>query len=149
MLVLTPDEAAHVEAEPHARLAAKPQRLERNAEFGGPSGGIARDRDVPDPVPVLIEGVEVGQLCIPTGTVGIRAEHECAAPVVEAVDEQQYVVVARQIGVPAQLRGANAARFAVVRAYPDVEGSRIADDLDDGALGRGLADLRLTLTEVA
>src|SRR6266550_1816798 len=52
-------------------------------------------------------------------------------------------------GIPAQLRCTNAARFAVVRAYPDVEGSRIAEGLDDGAFGCGLADVWLTLPEVS
>src|SRR5205809_3465443 len=149
LLVLATDEAAYVEAKLQAGRVAKSQRLERYPEFRRPPGSIARDCNVPNAIPILVEVIEVGQLGVPAGTVGIRPEHECAAAVAEAVDKQLHVVIARQIGVPAQLRCTNAARFAVVRAYPDVEGSRIAEGLDDGAFGCGLADVWLTLPEVS
>ena len=148
LFVLAPNETAHVEAEPHIRPVAKARRAKRNPELGRPSRGVARHRDVPDAIPVLVEVVEIGQLCVPAGAIRVRAKHERAAAVVEAVDDELDIVVARQAGVAPQLGGADATRCSVVRPYADVEGAGIAQHADDGSLGRRLSHARLTLAEV-
>src|SRR5256885_17106532 len=63
--------------------------------------------------------------------------HNLATSIVEAVDEELDVVVARKIGVPAELAGPHAAHVGVVAAHDDVESAGVMRHLDDRPLRGG------------
>src|SRR5437773_1763947 len=136
-LVLASNEAPDIEPELRIGPGVKPQREQRDAELGRPSGTIARDGDLPDTIPVLVQVVDARELRVPQGAVRIRGEHEGAPAVVEAVDEELDVVVARKIGVPAELAGPHAAHGGVVAAHDDVESAGVMRHLDDRPLRGG------------
>src|SRR5438876_519165 len=104
-LVLASNEAPDIEPELRVGPGVKPQREQRDAKLGRPSSTVARDGDLPDTVPVLVQVVDARKLRVPQGAVRIGREHKGAAPVVEAVDQEPDVVVARKISVPAELAG--------------------------------------------
>src|SRR6266704_7093359 len=87
LLVLAPDEAAHIESESQIRPPMKAQRAEWDSKHGGPTGRVSRDNHVPDAVPVLVEVVDPDELGVPHGAVRIGAEDESPAAVVKAVDQ--------------------------------------------------------------
>jgi len=58
LLVLASNEAPDVEPELRVRPSVKPQREQRDAELGRPSGTITRDGDLPDTIPVLVQVVD-------------------------------------------------------------------------------------------
>src|SRR5207253_11162784 len=87
-LVLPSNEAPDIEPELRVGPGAKPQREQRDAELRRPSRTVARDGDLPDTVPVLVQVVDARELGIPHRPVRVRTEHEGTAPVVEAVDQE-------------------------------------------------------------
>ena len=148
LFVLAADEPQHVKPELHAGAGTKAQRPKGNAEFRGPAGAIPRDRDVPDAVPIRIEVVEVAELRIPACAAGVGSKDECPAAVVETVDQQQHMVIARQVCVAPQLRGAQPVRLGVVGAHANVERRLVSQCLDRRAFRRLFADHGLTLAEI-
>ncbi len=136
-LVLAANEAPDIEPERGVRARVKPQSEERDAELGRPAGGVARDGDVPHAVPVLVQGVDTRELRVPHRPLRVRGEHEGVAPVVEAVDQEPDVVVAREVGVAAQLGGPHPPHIRVVAAHRDVERVGVVRHPDDRPLGRG------------
>src|SRR2546427_10775183 len=147
-LVLASNEAPDVEPELRVGTAMKPQREERDTELGRPSGAITRNGDVPDAVPVLVQVVDACELRIPQGAVRVRGEHEGAAPVVEAVDQEPDVVVTRRVGVPAELAGPHTAHVGVVAAHHYVESVGVMRHLHDRPLRGGRPLQRLALAEI-
>src|SRR5881396_1368774 len=57
LLVLASNEAPDIEPELRVGPGVKPQREQRDAELGRPSGTVARDGDVPNTVPALVQVV--------------------------------------------------------------------------------------------
>src|SRR5439155_16424885 len=87
LLVLAADEPPHVEAELRVRPGAESQGKERQAKLSRPAGAIPRDRDLPDPVPVLVQVVHARELRVPHGAIRVGTEYEGAGAVVEDVDQ--------------------------------------------------------------
>ena len=148
LLVLASDEAFEVEAQPNVAAGAKAKRLKRDAELRGPPVPIPASRDVPNAVPILIEIVEVAELRVPAGAVGVGPEDECPAPVVKAVDQKQHMIIAGQVSVPAELRGADSRGCAVVGLHADVQRDGVSQHFHDGALSCGLPGGRLALAQI-
>ena len=147
-LVLPSDEAADIEPELGVGPVVKPQREQRDAELGRPSRRVPRDRDAPDAVPALVQVVHPRELRVPHCAVRVRGEYERAAPIVVAVDQDPDVVVAREVGVAAELVGPHGAHVGIIAAHQDVERARVMGHLDDRPLGSGETLARLALAEV-
>src|SRR5207249_1376218 len=77
------------------------------------------------------------ELGVPHRPVGVGAKHERAAPIVEAVDQDPDGVVAREVGVPAELAGPHTPHVGVVAAHHDIDGFGVVGHLDDRALRGG------------
>src|SRR5207302_11152331 len=86
LLVLAPDEAAHIDTEAQIGAAAEAQGPEGDAEFGAPAAYVARGDHVPDAVPVFVQVVDADELRVPQRAIGLGAEHERPAAIVKAVD---------------------------------------------------------------
>ena len=148
LLVLPPNEAPDIEPELRGGAGVKPQREQRDAELRRPSFTITRDGDLPDAVPVVVQVIDARELGVPHGAVRVRAEHERAAAVVEAVDQEPDVIVTRKVGIAAELAGPQRAHIGVVAAHRDVQRRGVVGHLDDRALRGGGPLTRFALAEV-
>src|SRR5207244_12012754 len=78
-LVLASNEAPDIEPELRVGPGVKAQREQRDTKLGRPSSTVARDGDLPDTVPVLVQVVDARELRVPQAALRIPGAPEGAA----------------------------------------------------------------------
>ena len=170
LFVLVPDVAHDIDAPRAVCPRAVPQGFQRDGELGFPAAfGDVRAHS-PVGIPVRVECPQLAALR--SGAAGgdkgiarrlalshhlavvldperVGPEDERVLPVVERIEEDLERIGFGEVGIPAALADDNRVGRRVVADNPNVESAAIDEEPELGALGSGLAFVRLLLGEGA
>ena len=148
LLVFARDSAGDVDSPYGVVALGVAQLIERDGEFGGPTGFVARGAALPDGVPGLVVATAlVGEQNIPHGAQRVGAEEETAASIVVSVEDDLDAVVLLELVVAAHPVGDDSLGLGVETAEAEIEESVVVEDPHFGPLTGGSAFDRFPLEE--
>ena len=143
---------AHAEDRRFAgRRRTEAERLQRNADFGGPTAGQVLAAGLPDRVPVQVAGARALPVLahVEEDAVRVRREEDGASPVVVGVEHDRHRVVAGDVLVAEHRSRAMFPGVVQGAVEAEVEVLVVVEDPDDRGLGGGEALPGLAFVEVA
>ncbi len=147
--VLAADPPAEIDAPNPIGARFETERLERNAQFSRPTGGVAPGRHRPHRIPAGVDVASlIGDLGVGLGPDGVGHEDEPVAAVGEGVENELERVLFARDEVLADVVDDQARRIAAVTDDADVERVAIEGQAHFGALRRRLPFMRFCLEEL-